>query len=61
MSTPSSRLAGPLRLPRRTIRFRLTLLYGGLFLAAGAALLAITYALVDGTTGAALLDRKSVV
>ena len=35
-----------LRLPRRTARLRLTLLYGGLFLACGAALLAITYALV---------------
>jgi signal transduction histidine kinase len=34
------------RLPRRTIRLRLTLLYGGLFLVAGAALLAITYGLV---------------
>jgi signal transduction histidine kinase len=34
------------RLPRRTIRLRLTLLYGGLFLAAGAALLAITIGLV---------------
>jgi signal transduction histidine kinase len=35
-------------LPRRTIRLRLTLLYGGLFLLAGAGLLAITYALVAG-------------
>jgi signal transduction histidine kinase len=32
--------------PRWTIRLRLTLLYGGLFLLAGAALLGITYALV---------------
>jgi signal transduction histidine kinase len=32
--------------PRRTIRLRLTLLYGLLFLVAGAALLAITYGLV---------------
>jgi len=39
---PRSRL----RLPRRTARLRLTLLYGGLFLACGAALLAITYGLV---------------
>jgi signal transduction histidine kinase len=37
-----------LRLPRRTIRLRLTLIYGGLFLLAGAGLLAITYALVAG-------------
>jgi signal transduction histidine kinase len=33
------------RLPARTIRLRLTALYGTLFLASGAALLAITYAL----------------
>ena len=32
--------------PRTTIRWRLTLLYGGLFLVSGAALLAITYALL---------------
>jgi signal transduction histidine kinase len=36
------------RLPRRTVRLRLTLLYGGLFLASGAALLAVTYVLVSG-------------
>jgi signal transduction histidine kinase len=35
------------RLPRRTVRLRLTLLYGGLFLTSGAALLAITYILVS--------------
>jgi signal transduction histidine kinase len=34
-------------LPRHTVRLRLTLLYGLLFLASGAALLAITYGLVD--------------
>jgi signal transduction histidine kinase len=34
------------RLPRRTVRLRLTLLYGGLFVACGAALLAINYLLV---------------
>jgi signal transduction histidine kinase len=33
-------------LPRRTIRLRLTAVYGGLFLVCGAALLAITYVLV---------------
>ena len=33
-------------LPRPTLRLRLTLLYGGLFLAAGAVLLVITYELV---------------
>jgi hypothetical protein len=33
-------------LPYRTVRVRLTLLYGGLFLLSGAALMAITYALL---------------
>jgi signal transduction histidine kinase len=36
-------------LPRRTVRLRLTALYGGLFLLSGAALLAITYVLVLGS------------
>lgn len=35
-----------LTLPRRTARLRLTLLYGGLFFACGAVLLAVTYLLV---------------
>jgi HAMP domain-containing protein len=35
-----------LRLPRRTVRLRLTLLYGGLFLVSGMVLLAVTYLLV---------------
>jgi signal transduction histidine kinase len=35
-----------LRLPRRSVRLRLTLLYGGLFLVSGVVLLAITYFLV---------------
>jgi signal transduction histidine kinase len=39
------------RLPRRTVRLRLTGLYAILFLASSAALLAITYALVDHATG----------
>jgi signal transduction histidine kinase len=34
-------------LPRRSARLRLTTLYGGLFLACGAVLLAVTYALVE--------------
>ncbi|HEY1319840.1 MAG TPA: HAMP domain-containing sensor histidine kinase [Streptosporangiaceae bacterium] len=38
------------RLPRRTVRFRLTLLYGGLFLLAGIAVLALTYVLVTHAT-----------
>jgi signal transduction histidine kinase len=36
----------PLRLPRRTVRLRLTAIYASLFLASGAGLLAITYILV---------------
>ena len=36
-----------LRLPRRTVRLKLTLLYGGLFLVCGIALLAVTYFLVE--------------
>jgi signal transduction histidine kinase len=35
-----------LRLPRRTVRLRLTLLYSGLFLVSGVVLLAVTYLLV---------------
>ena len=44
------RRSGParrLRHPQTTVRWRLTLLYGGLFLISGAALLAITYTLVE--------------
>jgi signal transduction histidine kinase len=43
-------LATRLRHPQTTIRWRLTLLYGGLFLVSGAALLAVTYTLVAHTT-----------
>ncbi|QFZ17859.1 sensor histidine kinase [Saccharothrix syringae] len=35
-----------MRAPRRTVRLRLTLLYGGLFLVCGAAVLTVTYLLV---------------
>ncbi len=45
-----SGIAARLRHPKTTVRWRLTLLYGGLFLACGAALLAITYTLVDHAT-----------
>jgi signal transduction histidine kinase len=56
-------LAGPPQrwrgLPRRTIRLRLTLVYGGLFLLSGAVLLLITYVLVanrlPNVTGARVL------
>lgn len=52
MSGPPRRSAGFmrrswLRLPRRTVRLRLTLVYGGLFLLSGTALLGITYLLVS--------------
>ena len=40
-------LVDRVRHPRTTVRWRLTLLYGGLFLVSGAVLLAITYTLVD--------------
>jgi signal transduction histidine kinase len=46
------------RLPRRTVRFRLTLLYGGLFAGAGAAVLALTYVLVAHTTDDQTLVRE---
>jgi hypothetical protein len=40
-----------LRLPSRTVRLRLTLLYSSLFLVSGTALLAITYILVRRAGG----------
>jgi signal transduction histidine kinase len=49
------KLAGAKHLPRRTVRLRLTLLYGALFLFSGAALLAITYFFVDASTGNAFI------
>ena len=41
-----TQLAVGRHLPHRTVRVRLTLLYGGLFLLSGAALMAIAYALL---------------
>jgi signal transduction histidine kinase len=38
-----------IRLPRRTVRFRLTALFSALFLVAGAGLLAVTYVLVQNS------------
>lgn len=43
----SSRIALRLRHPLTTVRWRLTLIYGGLFLVCGAGLLAITYGLLS--------------
>ncbi len=50
MSPPARHGPRRLRLPRRTVRLRLTLLYGGVFLVSGAALLGLTYLLVGQTT-----------
>jgi signal transduction histidine kinase len=50
LSERLTRLAHGQNLHRRTVRMRLTLLYGGLFLVCGAALLAITYVLVAHAT-----------
>ena len=52
------RLAKAKYLPRRTVRLRLTVLYGALFLASGAALLAITYFFVDASTTNAFIEHN---
>src|SRR5437763_15520733 len=44
-----------LHLPSRTVRLRLTLLYSGLFLVSGVALLATTYLLFRSNTGVDLI------
>ena len=53
------RLASGRHLPRRTLRLRLTLLYGGLFLLSGAALLAITYLLVVNATSGFIFSTQT--
>ncbi len=50
MSRGRRHLITRIRHPQTTVRWRLTLLYGGLFLICGAALLIVTYALVDHAT-----------
>jgi signal transduction histidine kinase len=52
MPLPRIRIGAPawLRLPQRTARFRLTSLYGGVFLLSGAALVAVTYVLFRRAT-----------
>ena len=45
------RFANRLRHPRTTVRWRLTLLYGGLFLITGAGLLTLTYTLASAAVG----------
>jgi two-component system sensor histidine kinase VanS len=47
-------------LPSRTVRLRLTLLYGGLFLVSGLALLATTYLLFRSKTGVDLIVPTGV-
>ena len=47
------------RLPRRTVRLRLTLLYGGLFLISGAVLLAVTYVLVVNATDGVIFKGQN--
>jgi signal transduction histidine kinase len=49
MRTPRPGPPRWLRLPRRTARLRLTVLYGAAFLACGAAVLALTYLVYGGT------------
>ena len=51
------RLALRPHLPRRTVHLRLTFLYGSLFLVSGAALLAITYALVKNALSGPLMTE----
>ena len=53
------RLAAAGAARRRPVRLRLTLVYSGLFLAAGAALLAVTYGLVAQSFGTAPLATSS--
>src|SRR5947209_10652137 len=58
MSRPSLAGLAPrrlLHLPSRTVRLRLTLLYGGLFLVSGVALLAIMYLLFRQASGVNLI------
>ncbi len=50
LNTRITQLAVGRALPRRTVRVRLTLLYGGLFLLSGAVLLATTYVLFERAT-----------
>jgi signal transduction histidine kinase len=62
MSVPPrlTRLVPRAWLPRGTVRLRLTLLYSGLFLICGAALLAITYLLVRHSTGTVVRTPSGV-
>lgn len=50
-----------LHLPARTVRLRLTLLYSGLFLVSGLALLATTYLIFRDTTGVDLIVPTGIL
>ena len=50
-----------LRLPRRTVRLKLTVLYGALFLVCGIALLGVTYFLVEQHLPTTLTSKDQVV
>lgn len=54
------RLAGRAHLPRRTVRLRLTLIYGSLFLVSGAVMLIVTNLLVRHATASSVIIRRSV-
>jgi signal transduction histidine kinase len=56
--TPGSLTPGSARRFRWTVRLRLTLLYGALFVLSGAALLGITYALVEASGDLKILTRS---
>jgi len=59
MSVPARPARGSWRLPRRTVRLKLTMLYGVLFLVSGAVLLAVTYFLVAQKLPAAATIRTA--
>ena len=62
MPHPARRLLTPsswLRLPRRTARLRLTVLYGALFTAAGAAVLGVTFWLFQRATAGAVFSSSN--
>lgn len=57
----TERRHGLARLVPRTVRLRLTCLYGALFTVSGAVLLAITYLLVSGTTKPRVIIQNKIV
>ena len=56
----TERIPRRVRLPRRTVRLKLTVLYGALFLACGTALLAVTYFLVAQHLPTALVGKDLI-